>query len=195
MRFGRLIAICRSYIKNNHAFWLCKCDCGNESIVEIAHLRYGDTRSCGCLYASQDGKSNTKTYKSYHNMLRRCYNKNLPHYARYGGNGIRVCERWKTSYLNFLEDMGERPDGTSIDRIDPKGNYCPQNCRWASAIQQARNKSNSKLIEAFGKSQNVCEWSKESGIKRQTIEFRIKHGWSSEEALSLPVNYKKRENK
>lgn len=194
-RFGKLVAMNRSYIKNNHAFWLCKCDCGNKHIVEISHLRSGDTRSCGCLYASQHGKSSTKAYKSWNCMVRRCTVKSSNRWHIYGGKGIKVCKRWKNSFSNFLNDMGERPEGTSLDRIDINGNYCKDNCRWATTLEQARNRGNLKIIEAFGKKQLSSQWAQETGIKRQTIEFRIKQGWSPEEALTLPVNYKKKGNK
>jgi len=93
--FGLLTAVRIDHMKNNKAYWLCKCNCGNDHISDVAHLRNGDVKSCGCLYRSQDGKSKAKAYKSYASMMDRCYKKKLAHYARYGGNGIRVCDRWR----------------------------------------------------------------------------------------------------
>lgn len=185
MRFGKLVAIERAYIKNKGAYWKCSCDCGNDSIHSLSHLRSGNTKSCGCLSRKLNGKSQTKTYKSYGNMIRRCYNEKLPHYKRYGGAGITVCDRWRDSYLNFLDDMGERPEGTSIDRIDCSGNYTKENCRWATPQEQARNKTSNKCITYNGVTATLAEWSEKTGIEADTLSWRILRGWTPEEALTL----------
>ncbi len=129
-------------------YWLCKCSCGNESIVLHENLKTGNTKSCGCKSSrntlservTTHGKSNTKTYNSWRAMKDRCYCKSHSEYERYGALGIVVCDKWKDSYENFLEDMGERPENHSLDRINPFGNYDPENCRWATYKEQANNK-------------------------------------------------------
>ncbi len=189
MRFRSLVALERVSTKSKKAYWKCKCDCGNESFVYLGHLRSGNTKSCGCLHRKLGGKSNTRTYKTYKNMMSRCYNNKCSHYKGYGGAGITVCDRWRDSYLNFLEDMGERPDGTSIDRIDPSGNYIKSNCRWATAKEQCRNRKSNRILKHKGISATVAEWSEITGIGKYTISWRILHGWSIEEALTLKVSH------
>jgi hypothetical protein len=147
-RFGRLTALGLSHAgrgdpsqKNRDAFWACRCDCGNEVAVRGVNLIYRKTSSCGCL-ATKHGHSSQKrspTYVSWENMKARCLNPKHPGFANWGGRGITICERWLASFLNFLEDMGERPPGMTLDRIDNDGNYEPRNCRWGTRKQQRDN--------------------------------------------------------
>lgn len=118
-------------------------------------------------------------------MKERCNNKNNIGYELYKCRGIKVCSRWQNSFENFLKDMGERPENTSLDRIDNNEDYSPENCRWATKEQQARNKRSNRLITAFGKTQTLVEWSYETGIKADTIASRIDYyGWNIEKAIS-----------
>lgn len=150
MRFGRLTVLGRSTKKSNvGAVWDCVCDCGGSASVNSLKLRTGHTKSCGCLKREvieetqaqnlKHGMANkTKTYKTWKCMRHRCNNENSDQWEWYGGRGIKICKQWD-DFEVFLADMGERPIGTTIDRIDSDGDYEPSNCRWATPKQQAEN--------------------------------------------------------
>lgn len=126
----------------------------------------------------------TPTYFSWQHMNDRCYNSNHAFYKDYGGRGISVCERWRKSFTNFLDDMGERPSKLhTIDRIDGNGNYEPDNCRWATRKEQARNRKTNRLIAFNGVTRTLAEWSELTGINREKISWRIDHGWPIEKAM------------
>jgi hypothetical protein len=154
-RFGRLVCLSKDScdVNGNGLKWLCQCDCGKQAVVASRLLRTGKVQSCGCL-----GKENQKhlvhgqsrkgertgAYTSWEAMKRRVLNPNAINYDRYGGRGIRICERWM-SFENFYADMGDRPDGMTLDRYpDVDGNYEPSNCRWATATQQSNNQRKHK---------------------------------------------------
>lgn len=129
------------------------------------------------------GKPASPTYKSWHSMKQRATNPNANRSDCYLGRGIAVCERWKT-FANFLEDMGERPPGTNLDRIDNDGGYEPGNCRWATQAQQMRNRRNNVFFEHGGRRMILNDWSRETGIPLTTLRTRIKAGWPAERVLS-----------
>ena len=143
-----------------------KYKCGNE------HLNY------------RHGMSHTKIHNIWSNMKQRCSNPKIPQYRNWGGRGISVCDRWLDSFDNFYKDMGDCPKGTSIDRIDNDGNYCPENCRWATWNEQVNNRSTNINIKFKGKVQSVAMWAKELGIFRQTILKRLHGGYPTKLALS-----------
>lgn len=136
-------------------------------------------------HASRGGK--TPTYKVWMSMIRRCTMPSQDSYKLYGGRGIKVCDRWLNSYAAFLEDMGERPDGASLDRINSNGHYEPDNCRWASMKEQQRNRRGNRILTYQGQSKTVAEWAEITGVHSATIRSRIDmYGWSVEQALSTP---------
>lgn len=132
-----------------------------------------------------------KAYRTFKSMHLRCYSEKDHRYHYYGGRGITVCDRWLNSFENFYEDMGDPPTPKhSIDRIDNDGNYCPENCRWATIEEQANNKRNNHILTYNGITQTISQWSKYTGIDKKLIASRIYNNWSVEQALTLPVGSK-----
>lgn len=153
-RFGKLIVV-KFNGKNNKGYleWLCLCECGKEVAILSSSLIRGVSRSCGCGVidsVTKHGKSYDPVYRSWESMVQRCTNKHNAKYGSYGGRGITVCEDWLT-FENFYKDMGDRPMGKTIDRINNNGNYCKENCKWSTAKEQANNRRNNKTIVPGGK--------------------------------------------
>jgi len=180
--------------------FLCQCSCGSDLIVRRKDcLANGNTQSCGCFAQERNKQVHTKhgyyihpevfsTYQSWYDANRRCYNPRSKDYPNYGGRGIQVCERWQgpTGFQNFLEDMGSRPDGLTLDRSDTDKDYEPNNCSWATRRDQNNNKRNNRKITYNGKTQTLAQWSREVGISGDLIQQRIdRDGWTVARALTM----------
>ncbi len=200
-RFGRLVVIKMDSKKDGRYRWLCKCDCGNTSVIQVTSLRTGKTQSCGCFgkeirmwaMSTRNGstKKNRDEYTCWCRMIRRCTDRENEFYENYGGRGITVCDRWTREadgWNNFLKDMGPRPSKElSLDRIDNNKGYYPNNCRWATRTQQQRNKRNTVKITYNGKTMCVVEWAEEIGVSYKCLMQRLRKGWSITRALTTPA--------
>jgi hypothetical protein len=173
----------------------CRCECGAERDVRAEQLPSGKSKSCGCLsrelsaerghqYATH-GHSNTRVYTVWRGMMTRCYNDKHDTYQKYGARGIRVCDRWKT-FENFLADMGEKPAGMTIERINNDGNYELGNCRWATPAEQARNRRSSRFITYKGASLTIAEWAERMGVKVHVLDNRLRRSWPLDRVFSSP---------
>ena len=196
-KYARLMVIERSGSNaHNKALWKCRCECGSEVTVIGSHLLNGNTHSCGCYKRditserlSSHRKSRTRLYHIWKNMRQRCYNPNKPDYKYYGGKGIIVDERWSdySCFEKWAVENGYNYNLT-IDRIDLNGNYCPENCRWVTMTEQARNMSRNRIITYNGESHCLSEWGEILGISAKLLGQRInKYGWSIERAFTTPI--------
>jgi len=199
LRFGRLLIIGKAANRNGQPYALCRCDCGKEKEIAMSSLRRGLTQSCGCFRKEKGpankrhGLSDSKTYNVWLGMRQRCLNPNNPAYTNYGGRGITIAPTWDT-FDQFLADMGEVPDGMTLERKDNDKGYGPDNCVWASRVEQGRNTRKCRQITHNGQTKTLGEWADQYGINRQTLGKRLDAGWSMERALSTsPLTYHNRE--
>ncbi len=193
-RFGRLLVLEKLDQRDifKKVVWKCKCDCGNFHNINTKSLRSSNVKSCGCLRiekTTKHGMRNSRTYRIWSQMRTRCENPNHEYFSRYGERGIRVCARWK-NFINFYTDMGEAPNGKTLDRIDNNKGYSKANCQWASRKQQAINRSTTVFITFQNETRSVSDWARKIGVCQDTLHYRLKAGWSIEKALTTPVNSK-----
>jgi hypothetical protein len=175
----------------------CCCACGTEKSVSRFNLGRS-TMSCGCLNSENTttrnkthGWSKTETYKTFAGMKARCNNPSEPSYVNYGGRGIVVCHEWQNSFEQFLADMGERPEGKTLERLDNDGPYNAVNCTWATPTEQSNNRRSNRYFTVDGVTDNLTGWAKRIGISASLLFARVgKLGMSIEKAIALgPAKY------
>lgn len=198
--FGKLLVVAYAgqNPKRKGSLWHCRCDCGVKRTTSTSDLTSGNTKSCGCLHGEVLIERNTKhghstreattpEYRAWQHMIQRCYSRSYRFFHRYGGRGIRVCDRWRNSFEAFFADVGSRPGKNfEIDRIDNDGDYEPGNVRWVTKVRNCRNRSTNRLITFNGERLCIADWSDRTGIPAQVIRERINEGWSAKDALTKP---------
>lgn len=182
--------------KWTHARLLVQCDCGTVKDVAAGCVTSGGTKSCGCLDTeatvrrnTTHGMSHLPEYKLWVDMRARCNNAGNKFFHRYGGRGITVCPSWLNDFAQFYSDMGPRPSPThSIERKNNEGPYSPENCVWATPVEQANNKSSNRLITFQGRTQTLTQWCRERNMNLSTVTGRLDgRGWSIEKAFLTPA--------
>lgn len=200
MTFWRLTAISPTGETNTKGLkmWNFVCACGKNKVAAGSDVRRGSIKSCGCLINEQKrNAAKTKCHpysrrsmyrerKSWENMLARCYSKSCKSFPAYGGKGITVCDTWKNSFKSFADDMGARPDGMTLDRIDNSLGYSKDNCRWSTYKEQANNTQTNRVITVAGKSMSVAQWADVKGISPCIIYTRLYNGWTDHDSVLLP---------
>lgn len=199
-RFGRLYVVGtepllrRKPNGRNQAWWDCICDCGCTKFVPASKLIGDETKSCGCLRTEKSrlrsykhghaaGRTATSAYSVWTSMKTRCYNPECVAYQDYGGRGITVCDRWKDSFETFLADLGEPPEGLTLDRINNDGPYSPENCRWATQAQQKRNTRRNIWVDYQGDSYVLTDLAAKFNIPKGTLWLALQRGEPMEEAI------------
>lgn len=199
-KFGSLLVIeRRGSDEKGQALWLCRCDCGKEKVIRGHDLKQG-TKSCGCsrikncgLY--KHGLSSTKLHSTWRSIKDRCYNKKNKSYSFYGGRGIVMCEEWLNEFVSFYDwaNANGYKENLTIDRIDPNGNYCPENCRWVDRIKQANNTRRNVYVTINGETKSLPDWCRALGVNQHSVRTRIYKGWDPVLALTTPFD--KRQSK
>lgn len=204
-RYGKLLVIgTAGKGSDGRVQWDCLCECGKHVFVKYHDLKTGKVKSCGCLKAERvgnlnkiHGDSKSRLWFVWVAMRERCYNKNYNNYKNYGERGIKVCEEWNNNFYSFREwaymngyDENAEYMKCTLDRIDVNGDYCPENCRWVSLIEQSRNKRNNHYVEINGETKILTDWIKEYKINSSTVWYRVKHGWDIIDALTIPPRSK-----
>ena len=197
VRYGRLIAlrvdVAAGPASNGRRLrWICACDCGGTKSVTGASLHRGETTSCGCAHRDivgrlrrTHGMSRSATHNTWRAMIERCENPKSDAYAKYGAKGIAVCQRWRSSFASFLSDMGERPDGKTLDRINPTLGYFLENCRWATAKQQGANRRTTTTYDWNGERLLLREIAEREGIPATSLRKRMRVVRDINQAVAL----------
>lgn len=192
-QFGKLIVLSEDGHLGQFLAFKCQCECGNTVTVRGPSLRTGNTTSCGCVHKEKVGNLNkshgqrrSTEYSVWQNMVSRCTNPNVDCYERYGARGITVSDEWR-SFEKFYADMGDKPEGMTLDRIDNDGPYSKKNCRWATSHEQARNTRRTQIVTFNGKTQCLKDWAVDVGMAYNTLRKRyLMLGWTFEKALTTP---------
>ncbi len=204
--FGRLTAVSYDPESQKVHRYICQCICGKTKSVARSNLLSGHSLSCSCLRVElhpgrTHGLSSKPIYRVWRAMINRCYLSSVRAFKRYGARGITVCARWRESAANYASDVGPRPDGMEVDRIDNNGGYwcgkpeCTEcgplgrepNWRWATHTQNARNRASNRILTVDGVSKTVAEWAEGLGIHPDVIHSRLGNGWSEHDAVTRPV--------
>ena len=204
MKSGRLTVIKRtadhvSPCSHKETRWDCICECGATTNIVSSRIITGRTKSCGCFQIDRVRESNTKhghksggvetsEYRAWVSMKDRCSNPNNPAFKNYGERGIVVCESWVNSFNNFISDMGHKPYGMTLERINNNDGYSHGNCKWATYYEQGKNKRNNVFITFDGVTLTISEWARKTGISKSAIRHRINRGWSKNRALTEGLN-------
>lgn len=194
-KFGKLTAISINHdTKDKRVRWNCICDCGSKTVVRACNLKSGEVKSCGCLAnenSKTHGMTNTRLYRIYKKMYRRCYRPKTKYYENYGGRGITICSEWlgEHGFEDFAKWSMENgySDNLSIDRKDNDKGYSPDNCRWATAKEQANNTRSTVFLTYKRETKSASEWSEITGIRQDTLTNRKRNGWTDEECIETPI--------
>jgi hypothetical protein len=203
-RFGKLTAISQGEYKGKNTTWKCMCDCGNEREYLTYNLTSGKSNSCGCArietlkkVMTKHGGRQTRLYQIFKGMSQRCYNENSPAYQYYGGKGVFICDEWKNDFAVFREwaEGNGYTESMSIDRINPNGNYCPENCRWTSMQKQQNNKLNSAFIIINEEKLTIAEWAENNKTNKATLYSKFYRlfdqlGLSRSEIIEISIKHK-----
>lgn len=196
-RFEMAVVIDRAPNKSatdTNARWNMQCDCGKKFVSYGQDMRKGKVKSCGCLtrgtfgarsrnFNETHGMTDTRAYRIWNGMLNRCRNPRNGNYNRYGGRGIKVCEEWE-SFEKFISDMGFPPEDMSLDRIDGNGNYCKENCRWATRAEQSANRRSNVFLTHNGVTMTVTEWGRALGIASTSMFGRLNANFPPEKLFA-----------
>ena len=186
--FGRLVVLHQVHVSGHSAMWRCRCTCGELITTRSLRLRNGEVTSCGCDVLKGNTRHKmcgSRVYRIWQSMKQRCLDPNSTNYPKYGGRGISVCSRWLTFEL-FHSDMGDPPtENHTLERCDNSAGYSPDNCIWATPMEQGRNKRNNVLLTHNGKTMTQAEWSRELEIPQGTLYWRRKSGLSDDEILAI----------
>lgn len=193
-RFGRLLVTSLTSTDKSRVAWECLCDCGKCVVLKTMSLTSGNTRSCGCLKSEEASRRFTKHGHSHRSreygiwslMRDRCNNPHNKSFPYYGGRGIKVCARWD-DFSAFLSDMGASPAKHTLDRIEGDKGYYPENCRWASRLEQARNRDYCRVIEYMGEKAKLVDIADRNGIPVSRVHNRLAKGWTPHRALTQQV--------
>ena len=191
-RFGRLCVIERAPDNPKRpgvACWSCLCDCDNNLVVAGGSLTSGNTQSCGCIrieLITKHGNSKHPLHNTWRHMISRCYDERSPLFRYYGARGISVCAEWQgeDGFRRFLEDMGPKPAGLTLERVDNDGSYTKENCEWATYTTQERNRRYNHLVTYDGKTACIAEWAVALGISHATLSDRLSKGMPLERAMT-----------
>lgn len=197
-RFGRLLVIKEGPKSIEQLRWWCQCDCGTRKLIFGTALKSGFTNSCGCLNSERSAsrrtihsesvdRKATKEYRAWQLMKARCYVQGNNRYHAYGARGIRVCERWLNNFGHFLADMGRAPSKAhSLDRVDVNGDYCPENCRWSTPVEQGNNKRTNIRVKTPEGDLTVAQLARKTGVSYGTLLKRAKAGWDYHSLICPP---------